>query len=625
MRGEIELNGATVEKVPPDECKQRNCLRAITPERTLWFHFDTDEEATTWLQVIQEQTQPGLPLFGVHLAELATRPDAARHVPIPYVVRVCCEWLWQNGATTTEGIFREAGSTNQINNYITMFNEGEDVMFPKSLDAHIVSGILKKYLRDLPEPLFRFENYLPMIEAILSEKDNHIIATLHSLILEHLSPLEQTTMNVLCFLLKQIELNHQVTLMMAENLGIVFGPVLFRGRSSGSIAEISTVGCNIKAATIVVRHYNEIFDKMCTEKYLNEFYPGALPGEETPISSDCPIDTSPENSANILSWVQSEKQNDVCADCGSPAPNYVNLHLRVFMCIHCSAVHRALIQQKKIVGVTDPSRTIKSTDGEWTSQELYTLQFPLLNNHASNEYWEATILEFEKIQPGDPFTMRERFCINKYVLCKWVIPQESPPPGIPTISAATLSSPIRTSSFTFGTALATTSTDEPPASTSPLPRAASLVEGFRTRAQQFDMSKLKKEGWITKQGGGHKSWHRRWLELRGNLLSYYKKQNAPTPSKGGKAPASQSAVGQIVIDEKTVVEVAHESASVYKQKNVFILKHPKMRDYPMSAETVGDMCSWIEALRAAIWGCKSKKQGGGASTVSTSFDVDDED
>lgn len=641
IRGEIDLKGATVERVPPDECKQRNCIRVITADRTLWAHFDSDEETSTWLEVLQDQTRPSLPLFGVSLSDLTTRSDTARNTPIPLVVRVCCEWLWQNGATSTEGIFREAGSNNQINHFMTLFNEGEDVIFPKSLDPHIVSGILKKYLRDLPEPLFRFENYLPMIEAVLSEKEDHIVHTLCSLIMDHLSPFEQTTMNAICFLLKQIELNHQATLMLADNLGIVFGPVLFRGRSSGTVNEIHTVGCNIKAASTLIRHYYQIFDKFCNEPYLNDFYPGAIPVKENQKQTDIAIDTTPENSVNILSWVQCEQSNDKCADCGSNAPNYVDLHLRVFICIHCSAVHRALVQQKKIIGVTDPSRVIKSTDGEWTAQELFSLQSPMIRNNISNTYWEATILEFEKILPADPFTMKERFCINKYVLYKWVDPQEVPPPGIPAISAGVgANSPIRTVSFTFGSSLSTppsilstSSNDDSPGASSPVARASSFTDGIRTRAQraqQFETNKLRKEGWITKQGGGHKTWHRRWLELRGNLLSYYKKQNPPAttitpPPKGGKALASQTAVGQIVIDEQTVVEVAHESASVYKQKNVFILKHPKMRDYPMSAETVGDMCAWIEALRAAIWGCKFKQQGGGGVSTSTSFDADDED
>lgn len=34
----------------------------------------------------------------------------------------------------------------------------------------------------------------------------------------------------------------------------------------------------------------------------------------------------------------------------------------------------------------------------------------------------------------------------------------------------------------------------------------------------------KKSGWLTKEGGGWKSWKRRWFVLDGNRLTYHKKE-----------------------------------------------------------------------------------------------------
>jgi Arf-GAP with coiled-coil, ANK repeat and PH domain-containing protein len=34
--------------------------------------------------------------------------------------------------------------------------------------------------------------------------------------------------------------------------------------------------------------------------------------------------------------------NDICADCGSPEPDWASLNLGVLLCIECSGVHRNL-------------------------------------------------------------------------------------------------------------------------------------------------------------------------------------------------------------------------------------------------------------------------------------------
>ena len=42
---------------------------------------------------------------------------------------------------------------------------GEAVEFTPQIDPHLVAGVLKSYLRDLPEPLFSFNFYPKFVQA----------------------------------------------------------------------------------------------------------------------------------------------------------------------------------------------------------------------------------------------------------------------------------------------------------------------------------------------------------------------------------------------------------------------------------------------------------------------------
>jgi hypothetical protein len=55
-----------------------------------------------------------------------------------------------------EGIFRISGLGSQISLLEDSFNRGETVSFAE-VDIHIVAGLFKKFLRDLPSPLLTYQ------------------------------------------------------------------------------------------------------------------------------------------------------------------------------------------------------------------------------------------------------------------------------------------------------------------------------------------------------------------------------------------------------------------------------------------------------------------------------------
>lgn len=63
------------------------------------------------------------------------------------------------GMTKTEGLFRISGSLALINEMKATINNGKVLEIPANSDPHAIAGLLKLYIRELPEPLFTFQLY----------------------------------------------------------------------------------------------------------------------------------------------------------------------------------------------------------------------------------------------------------------------------------------------------------------------------------------------------------------------------------------------------------------------------------------------------------------------------------
>ena len=88
-----------------------------------------------------------------------------------------------------------------------------------------------------------------------------------------------------------------------------------------------------------------------------------------------------------------------------------------------------------------------------------------------------------------------------------------------------------------------------------------------------------KEGWLTKQGGVFKTWHKRWFTLIGKELTYSKEKSSPEK-------------GKIKITNIIHIEKAPESKKPYSFKIII----PEIRTYYICAETENEMISWMEKL-----------------------------
>eukprot|EP01105_Mastigella_eilhardi_P004924 TRINITY_DN1662_c4_g1_i1.p1 TRINITY_DN1662_c4_g1~~TRINITY_DN1662_c4_g1_i1.p1 ORF type:complete len:877 (+),score=223.18 TRINITY_DN1662_c4_g1_i1:199-2631(+) len=98
------------------------------------------------------------------------------------------------------------------------------------------------------------------------------------------------------------------------------------------------------------------------------------------------------------------KSNTVCADCGSPGPDWVSMNLGVLLCLGCSAVHRK---------VSVPTTKVRSMTLDHLEPELL-LMFASLGNAAANTVWQCRMTPADAPPAGSDHATRTQFVVAKY-------------------------------------------------------------------------------------------------------------------------------------------------------------------------------------------------------------------
>jgi Rho GTPase-activating protein 10 len=163
-----------------------------------------------------------------------------------------------------EGIFRKSGGMISVQKYRDLYDNGEDPDLNECVDPHTVSGLLKLYLRSLPEPLITYDLYgmcpLPVSSPLFPVPPAHVcLSALRFFLLKDgfkeatelgnpeesvarmralINTLPQDNQVVLEYLIDFIGrvAQHSATnFMHIQNLSTVFGPNLLRPKDASAI------------------------------------------------------------------------------------------------------------------------------------------------------------------------------------------------------------------------------------------------------------------------------------------------------------------------------------------------------------------------------------------------------
>ncbi|KAG9270989.1 rho GTPase-activating protein 6-like isoform X1 [Astyanax mexicanus] len=83
---------------------------------------------------------------------------------VPRVLELCCQHLEKYGLHTV-GIFRVGSSKKRVRQLREEFDQGVEVAFGSEHSVHDVAGLLKEFLRDMPDPLLTRELYTAFIKC----------------------------------------------------------------------------------------------------------------------------------------------------------------------------------------------------------------------------------------------------------------------------------------------------------------------------------------------------------------------------------------------------------------------------------------------------------------------------
>jgi len=198
--------------------------------------------------------------FGVPLVDLHARhPDRV----LPDICYKCISRLYRKNLTT-EGLFRVPGNKNRMRAYEIQFdqNPDQDVQFSQGEDEHTVAGLLKLFLRELPEPPIPHALYSSVLQldkiSDKNEKIDHIREIMHKLP-EH----NYFLLQCMCCLLHRITTFSHINMMKETNLAIVFGPVFAYPPSSFNVSKQQFLSQHLPALSSVCEHmisnYVDIF------------------------------------------------------------------------------------------------------------------------------------------------------------------------------------------------------------------------------------------------------------------------------------------------------------------------------------------------------------------------------
>ena len=105
-------------------------------------------------------------LFGVPLKAAVAQEQ--HETSIPFIVRACVEHILKGKSLLREGLFRISGIKTEIDSLKQCFENGVESACWEALgkaDIDAVSGVLKLYLRELPDPLFTYKQHSKFVKA----------------------------------------------------------------------------------------------------------------------------------------------------------------------------------------------------------------------------------------------------------------------------------------------------------------------------------------------------------------------------------------------------------------------------------------------------------------------------
>ena len=257
------------------QARQRACP-ATLPRRT--FNFASQEQKERWCACLCDAARVRAVPYAKHMENVrVVRRSALRQtfdiplefvlekervlnldVAVPVVLKIACHHLIQTGLPE-EGIFRVAPNGKALDECLQVINDGRvfELDFNK-YPVHCCSGVIKTFLRKLPEPLFQSDLYaewlaLPAVaEARQTEYARGLIARMR--------PAYRALLREFLRFLSIVSCNQHANKMLAPNLAIVTAPNVLRVPGTSELSSLRDVNATNDVVAFMISNYDALFD-----------------------------------------------------------------------------------------------------------------------------------------------------------------------------------------------------------------------------------------------------------------------------------------------------------------------------------------------------------------------------
>ncbi|XP_033506552.2 unconventional myosin-IXb isoform X1 [Epinephelus lanceolatus] len=270
----------------------------------------------------RDDSVPGSLHFGVEVCVLTNKVTT-----VPKVVELLLLHVEINGLYT-EGIYRKSGSTCRARELHQIMETDPEKPSLDNYPIHTITGLVKRWLRELPDPLMTFSLYNDFLHAVeLPEKSERIKAVYQKV--EELPPANFNTLERLIFHLVRVAKEEEHNKMSPSSLAIVFAPCILRPKDSDDpflgMKDVSkTTKCVEILITEQLRRYNEKMQNIQELEFAEAIAVNQLKlrRQNTIVEKPSELDVSQPNSDEtervLIDRIKSIKQEKVDLACRLP-------------------------------------------------------------------------------------------------------------------------------------------------------------------------------------------------------------------------------------------------------------------------------------------------------------------
>ncbi|XP_012520764.1 PREDICTED: rho GTPase-activating protein 27-like [Propithecus coquereli] len=245
----VELKGASLSWVPKDKSSKKNVLELRSRDGSEYLiQHDSEAIISTWHKAITQGIQE-------LSADLLCERERS---PVPRFVQQCIRTIEARGLDI-DGLYRISGNlaTIQKLRYKVDHDERLDLDDGRWEDVHVITGALKLFFRELPEPLFPFSHFGPFIAAVKLQDQAQRSRCVRDLVRSLPAPNHDTLRLLFQHLCRVIEHGEQ-NRMSVQSVAIVFGPTVLRPETEETSMPMTMVFQN-QVVELILQQCSDIF------------------------------------------------------------------------------------------------------------------------------------------------------------------------------------------------------------------------------------------------------------------------------------------------------------------------------------------------------------------------------